>query len=122
VSRATILLSTDIVLGIAQSNESASVTVNTFLSFQVLIHARWFLGNPNLLQTPVPFLLEANCAPIQLVCVNTISSIACLWEEYPKLRKETRGRVKELPPPDARSQQKLSKVAEAPKSGGISIK
>ena len=31
-----------------------------------------------------------------------------------------RGRVKELPPPDARSQQELSEVAEAPRSGGSS--
>ena len=28
--------------------------------------------------------------------------------------------VKELPPPDVRSQQKLSEVAEAPKGGGSS--
>ena len=33
-----------------------------------------------------------------------------------------RGRVKELPPPDARSQQELSEVAEAPRSGGSSKK
>ena len=33
---------------------------------------------------------------------------------------KSRGRVKELPPPDVRSQQKLSEVAEAPRSGGSS--
>jgi len=34
----------------------------------------------------------------------------------------SRGRAKELPPPDDRFQQKLSEVAEAPKSGGSSKK
>ena len=37
-------------------------------------------------------------------------------------RDLARGRLKELPPPDARFRQKLSKVAEALKSGGSSKK